>query len=657
LDRPFFHKPIDSCVEFLYNEYAVVKHNDMLYVAATSMRRRIVTVERRGSDCYIFPDVLRAGRHGRSGMKSKALSVSMCLMVGAIMVACKAPFQAESKTQSTEVAADILAIQTVRARMFPDTPTITVTPTSTPIPADTPTPTTPPSPTPTSTPTATHTPSPTPALSISGRVTDAATRQGIGGARVAAQHVDQYGWEWPYSAVTASDGNYALFDLPTGGYVVRVVASGYAREYWDNVTPSHEATVLEVSAGATPLSIDFVLAEGGSISGHVYRSEGSTPIEEAEVFVRPSKYANDDGFWVVTGADGAYKVEGLSLGNFKVMAEAPGFAGGRYNDGAEGTYGWNNAADVMVSPPVTIPDIDINLHRAASISGHVYQSDGSTSVPYVAIAAVTTDISGSDGWGNSSNDVGYYVIGDLPPGSYKLRAHNPVGFASGFYDSKPDWSSADVVTVAEGETLTGTDFTLEVGAPLRGHVYNEAGGPISGAYMHAETAGGSWVVSGNRTDRLGKYEFWVGTGDYRIMAGAPGYAAKWNSNYYDTENADLIRVEAPNEISGIDFYLAKAGTISGHVYQVDGTTPIGSASVYAFPTASDHPGAGANTEPDGSYTIKGLPSGTYKIYATFSDRVAEYYSNAPDEASATAVTVNAPDDTPNIDFTMSPVAE
>jgi hypothetical protein len=488
-------------------------------------------------------------------------------------------------------------------------------------------------------------------------VTDAATGQEIDGARVRARLASQPGWEWPYSATTVYDGGYAFFDLPTGDYIVRASASGHAREYWDNVTPSHEASVISVLAGAVTSDIDFVLTEGGSISGHVYRSDGGIPLKEAEVFVRPSKYANDDGFWAITDAEGAYEVDGLSLGDFRIMAEALGCAGRRYYDGAEGIYGWYNAADVMVSPPATTPNIDIILQRAASISGHVYQSDGTTPIPYVGIAAESTDISGLEGCGSSSNDVGYYVIEGLPPGSYKLRAHNPVGLASSFYDSKPDWSSADVVTVGEGKTLTGKDFSLEVGAPLRGRVYNEAGEPISGASIHAEMADGSWVVSGCGTDPFGNYEIWLGTGDYKILAGAPGYVARWNNDYYDKESADIIRVEAPNEIFGIDFRLAEAGTISGRVYRVDGTTPIGNASVYAFPTTGDYPGAGANTEPDGGYTITGLLSGTYRVQATISDHIAEFYNNAHEQGSATVVTVNAPNDTPSIDFSLSPITE
>ncbi|UCC61650.1 MAG: carboxypeptidase regulatory-like domain-containing protein [Anaerolineae bacterium] len=107
---------------------------------------------------------------------------------------------------------------------------------------------------------------------------------------------------------------------------------------------------------------------------------------------------------------------------------------------------------------------------------------------------------------------------------------------------------------------------------------------------------------------------------------------------------------------GIDFYLAEAGSISGHFYDEDGLTPIDGASVYAFHITGDHPGAGANTSPEGSFTIEGFPSGNYKVQATVSDHVAEYYNNAPDQASAAEVGVNAPDDTPGIDFLLSRVS-
>jgi hypothetical protein len=117
-------------------------------------------------------------------------------------------------------------------------------------------------------------------------------------------------------------------------------------------------------------------------------------------------------------------------------------------------------------------------------------------------------------------------------------------------------------------------------------------------------------------------------------------------DHYDQSRADPVQVTALGETSGIDFYLAQAGSISGHVYEGDGTTPIAGASVYAFPTTGDHLGVGANSQPDASYTIQGLPSRDYKVQVTASGHVSQFYSHAADEASATEVIVNAPNDTP-----------
>ena len=535
------------------------------------------------------------------------------------------------------------------------TPTLINTPTATPTPTAIPTAT----PTPTPTPTATPAPTPTPVPSLSGRVTDVATRQGIGGARIEAQLA---GRGWDYSATTASDGNYAMFGLPTGDYVVRVIASGYAREYYDNVNPSHEATLIHVAGDEGGSGIDFGLNEGGSISGHIYQSDGVTPISGARVFVRPSKHGFDEGFYATTDSTGYYWVDGLSLGNYKVTVEASGYAMLRYYGGV---YGWNNATDVKVNPPDTTPNIDVSLDLAGCISGFVYESDGVTPIPDVSLIADT--ITGNfEGIGGRSNDDGHYIIEELPPGNYLVRTeHMPKWYAGEFYDSKYVWQSADEVAVTAGDDTSNINFTLDEGGSITGHIFDEeTGEPTSGIQLGASTPDGDVVTPAPTTSADGSYEFVLRPGSYLIKAGigfahAHGYryVPEWYGNSYDIHTATLVNVTLHNETAGIDIFLAKAGSISGHVYEEDGTTPVAGASVYTFPTTGDHPGAGANTGPDGSYTIEGLPSGNYKVQATVSDHVPQYYDNTPDEASATEVTVNAPSDTPGIDFALSPASE
>jgi hypothetical protein len=523
------------------------------------------------------------------------------------------------------------------------TPTLIPTWTSTPVPTDTPT----------------ATPTPTPVPSLSGRITDAATGQGISGARVEAKLA---GHGWDYSAATASDGSYAMFGLPTSDYEVRVTAAGYAREYYDNVNPSDDATLVHVAGDKWVHGIDFDLNEGGSISGHVYQSDGVTPISGARVFVRPSKHGLDDGFHVTTNSTGYYWVDGLSLGHYRVTVEASGYAMLRYYDGA---YGWNNATDVRVNPPDATPDINVSLDLAGSISGFVFGSDGVTPIPGVGLIADTTT-GNFEGIGGHSNDGGHYIIEGLPPGKYTVRTDNmPKWYAGEFYDSKYTWQSTDAVAVTAGDDISSINFTLDEGGLITGHVFDEeTGEPIGGIQLGASTPGGDAVTPAPVTSVDGSYRFVLRPGSYLIRAGISfahahgyGYVPEWYDNSYDMNSATLVNVTLHNETAGIDIYLAGAGSISGHVYQGDGTTPIAGASVYAFPTTGDHPGAGANTGPDGSYTIEGLPSGSYRVQAAVSDYVAQYYDNTPDEASATEVTVNARNDTPGVDFALSPVSD
>lgn len=511
---------------------------------------------------------------------------------------------------------------------------------------------------------------PIPVLSFSGRVTDAITGQGIGGALVEIRRADCSSYQrlrwlpecWDYSAITAPDGGYVIFDLPAGDYVVRASAPDYAREYWDNVTPSDEATAISVLAGSTISGIDFALIEDGSIAGHIYLADGTTPVANTRVLVRPSKYRFDDGLWVTTDAEGVYQIEGLSLGNYRVTAEAPGYARLRYYDGDLGVYDWLNAADVVVVPPVTTANIDITLYPGASIAGHVYQPDGVTPVAgaLITASAVDSPYPTLEGIHAHTNDQGYYIIEDVRPGIFTISAGDAQTLARRWYDSRPDPCSADPLSVNAGETLTEIDIVLEMAAPVRGHVYDVTGEPLSNLSNLAVIANRvtceSEGVAHQPTDSSGAYTLWVGSGDYylSVWGEAVDYVVpEWYNNAYRLEDAETIHVEAPNEVSEINFYLVRAGSISGTVYEADGTTPIPSASVYAFPTTGNHPGAGANTNPDGTYTIAGLPSGVYRVQATISDHAAEYFNDSSEEASATGVQVNPPSDTPGIDFLLA----
>jgi len=231
------------------------------------------------------------------GRTAAWVAAGIIALVAFFLVLSRVPLRVQISGGQLEVVRVVEGTATQAAAIgLADTPTHTPTAAPTHISA----------PTPTNTPT----PAPTPIPSLSGRVTDAATGQGVGGARIEIQLARHNGWD--YSATTTSDGSYAIFDLPTGDYMVRVIAPGYAREYYDNVTPSHEAKIVHVTALYETPGIDFDLTEGGSISGYVYRSDGE-PIGGVQVRIKPSKYFADDGFDVTTDSSGSYVISGLAL--------------------------------------------------------------------------------------------------------------------------------------------------------------------------------------------------------------------------------------------------------------------------------------------------------------------------------------------------------
>lgn len=458
----------------------------------------------------------------------------------------------------------------------------------------------------------------------------------IGGATVEALGVSS-GTPSLIPTTTDATGNYSV-SLPSGSYRVRAKAPGYAREYFDNVTPSNEATVLNVTEGSSVVA-NFNLNEGGAITGHVYQSDGVTPITNANVFIRPSNYFFDDGFRINTASDGSYAVDGLALGQYKVTAESPNYASKKYYDNI---YGWSNSNNVAVTPPNTTTGVNINLDIGASISGYVLDASGTTPIGNVGLIA---DSPGFEGIGSRSNADGSYTISGLPPGGYTIRIGEfiPGWYAGEFYDSKYTWGTADRVPVAEGENKVGIDFTLDEGGAITGQVFDKnSGNPLSGIHMRPFFLNGDGLTPLVWTDANGRYRVNLRPGTYAILGyGEPNYISQWYQEASNIGSATPVIVNFKQETSGVDLYLTRPGSISGQVFEIDGVTPISGASVFAFPVGSQT-GSGANSGPDGRYKIEGLVSGNYVARVTVTGHVSD---NTP-------VEVTAPNEMPNINFLL-----
>jgi hypothetical protein len=229
-----------------------------------------------------------------------------------------------------------------------------------------------------------------------------------------------------------------------------------------------------------------------------------------------------------------------------------------------------------------------------------------------------------------------------------------------FWQENATWDDADIVTVAEGISPAGISFTLEVGGTLSGYVYQEDGvTPLPDVHVYADDFDTDEWMDGTDTDQDGFYSLVLPNGTYRVRASPSenglNYVSEWYNGVYNCREATSVSVTAPDETPCINFTLELGGTISGHVYQEDGVTPLPDVHVSADDFDTDEWMEGTDTDQDGFYSLV-LPNGTYRVRANPSENglnyVSEWYNDTCEWDEVTAVSVNAPDETTGINFTL-----
>jgi hypothetical protein len=495
--------------------------------------------------------------------------------------------------------------------------------------------------------------------SISGVVRDE-TGIPIGRAWVEASEYDSGAWGG--SDQTTEDGTYTILGLPSGSYRVQAGSARHARESYDNVYDPNLATPVVVTAPNDTPNVDFTLGIGATISGRVYQEDGITPMPDVYVFAEDY----DTGIWMEgtnTGPDGSYSLV-LPTGTYRVGA-CPTCNDLNYvNEYYDNAYHQHEGAPVSVTAPSATPNINFTLELGGSISGYVYQQDGVTPIPNVWVGAEDYDT----GVGMAATDTnldGSYTILGLPTGTYRVRACpscSDLNYVSKWYDNTYHWDEATPVSVTAPDDTPGIDFALEVGGTISGHVYQEDGvTPLANVNVGAEDFDTGEELGNADTNPDGTYSI-IGlpTGTYRVRACSScsdlNYVSKWYDNTHHWDEASPMSVTAPDDTPGIDFALEVGGTVSGHVYQQNGVTPIPNVHVHADDYDTGERMADTDTNLDGSYTLIGLPTGTYRVRACPScndlSYVDEWYDNTHHWDEATPVSATAPDDTPGIDFAL-----
>jgi hypothetical protein len=252
--------------------------------------------------------------------------------------------------------------------------------------------------------------------------------------------------------------------------------------------------------------------------------------------------------------------------------------------------------------------------------------------PRQAIPAVTTD------------SQGYFVLRDLPPGSYSLTAGRN-GFARQAYGERAPGRPGAPLNVVAGQSLKDLAFRLIPGGTITGRVADVTGEPLAG--MNVQLVKAAYNNNGKRTfqtsfsartDDRGEYRlYWITPGRYYlnvnpIPAGPtyqaanevidPGYVVTFYPGAIDPSMAEAIEVRPGAEMSGIDFTLAQQPLfrLRGRVFDTrTGQSPrnanvlISPRSPSAFYTLGRTP---VNYDAaSGTFEIRDVPAGSYWVRA------------------------------------------
>jgi len=412
-----------------------------------------------------------------------------------------------------------------------------------------------------------------PGGTISGKVTEKDGITPMGGRWVTASGIPSHR---PGLAKTSEDGTYRIGYLSPGEYSMAVQIPQFT------VTSRTQVTV---AAGAEARDVNLSLVRTGLISGTATERDGVTPIPG--VLIRACEL-NGRTSSALGAPDGTYQLRGLVPGVYEVTAEAAGHAR-------------TSKVGVNVMPGEETGNVDLALANGAGITGRVVRAGGSPKKAATVVASTEGERAGQA----LTKEDGSYLLDALAAGTYEVEVLGADDTVAG-------------IVLAEGETVTGIDFTLPTAATLSGKVTAETSGlPLEGvtvaASRHTPVDNLPMVARLARTDSNGEYTIEnLKAGVYSVAARGPGF---------EPQKKDSLPVASNQDVGELDFSLGRmreAGSIAGTAMDSITGMPLPNTRVSLFDAAGDPEllGASAVTDSSGNYILEWLPPGRYGVYAT-----------------------------------------
>jgi Carboxypeptidase regulatory-like domain len=277
------------------------------------------------------------------------------------------------------------------------------------------------------------------------------------------------------------------------------------------------------------------------------------------------------------------------------------------------------------------------------VSGHVYRADTGAAIAKAEIVLIPTkqnsDVRQDPRFFTTTDADGAFLIKEVGPGTYAIGVKR-AGFVSrdfGVYEIRAR-EDAETFTVGSGQVLDRIDVRLVPAGIISGTISDEDNQPIAAVLVEAVrlsyARGGRQLESSQIrvwTDDLGNFRLYgLPRGNYFVRAEVENVSAQagrivsrfaYFPGTTDVENAQPLKVTPGDEISGIHLSIAPllVYSITGNIVDVTGLGGPGRYQVTAM-SATDLANNGGRitsttSASDGSFTLRGMPSGVYTVGA------------------------------------------
>ncbi len=163
-----------------------------------------------------------------------------------------------------------------------------------------------------------------------------------------------------------------------------------------------------------------------TIEGLVTKDPDGQPVKKALIELIAENQAEGGDYTALTGADGAFRIEGIVPGRYHLFTERSGLLD------AEKQHGRSDGRILTLSAGQELKDLHLRLQAAAVVRGRVTDEDGDP-LPNAEVTVLhQTFVAGHKHWEQAgaerTNDLGEYRVANLSSGNFYVSVSPPPDF-------------------------------------------------------------------------------------------------------------------------------------------------------------------------------------------------------------------------------------